>query len=173
MAITYKLIASTTVPAGGQASITFSTIPQTYTDLVIRMSSRSETNSIKDNLRIDFNGSSSNWTAKMIGAQNVTLQTSEEGATYANTHNYTVNAGTSTALVYNNHETYITGYTTSYNKSSSSDSAMEINSTDNQMGLFGNNWADSAAITTITLYMISGNDWAQHTTAYLYGISNV
>jgi hypothetical protein len=173
MAITYNLIASTTVGGAGTSSITFSSIPSTFTDLVLKTSSRSNNGSIKANLRLEFNGLATNFSATMIGVQNNSLFTQSEGATFANTHNYTVNANSSTASMFNNHETYISGYAnSSYQKSSSTDTIMEIGSSDNQMGLFAHNWANTSAITDITCYLNPSSNFVQYTTIYLYGIKN-
>ena len=43
MANTYELIASSTVGAGGASSIDFNSIPNTYTDLLVKLSGRSST----------------------------------------------------------------------------------------------------------------------------------
>ena len=43
MANTYTLIASSTVGSGGAANIEFTSIPATYTDLLIKMSARAAT----------------------------------------------------------------------------------------------------------------------------------
>ena len=44
MATTYTLISSVTVGSGGAASIEFTSIPSTYTDLVLKLSARSSRN---------------------------------------------------------------------------------------------------------------------------------
>jgi hypothetical protein len=171
MATTYTLISSVTVGSGGVSSITFSSIPATYTDLLLRVSARSDNSSIKTNLRLKFNGLDTNFAATMVGVQNNSTFAQTEGATFANTVNYTVNAANSTASTFNNHDTYICNYASSNNKSFSTDTIMEINSTDNQMGLFASSWSNSSAINEIYLYLNPGN-FVQHSTAYLYGISN-
>ena len=58
MANTYTLIASNTVGSGGAASISFSSIPSTYTDLLVKISTRDNTGSFNDML-LTFNGSGS------------------------------------------------------------------------------------------------------------------
>ena len=60
MAVTYKLIETVTVGSGGAASIEFSSIPQTYTDLKVVYSLRSTNSSVI--LDIQFNGLSINKT---------------------------------------------------------------------------------------------------------------
>jgi hypothetical protein len=59
MATTYKLISSVTVGSGGATTMTFSSIPQTYTDLLLKISSRNTTGGA-DNHRVTFNGNTTN-----------------------------------------------------------------------------------------------------------------
>ena len=54
MANTYTLISSNTLTSSA-ASVTFSSIPATYTDLVLRISARSDRVSTTDRLRLTFN----------------------------------------------------------------------------------------------------------------------
>ena len=59
MPATYQLIGSNTLTTP-TASVTFSSIPQTYTDLVIKMTLRAESPSpAGDRIKVVFNGSSS------------------------------------------------------------------------------------------------------------------
>ena len=53
----WTFIAQIEVPSGGQASIEFSSIPQTYTDLLIVHSLRSNrADATGDNLKMSING---------------------------------------------------------------------------------------------------------------------
>jgi len=54
MATTYTLISSVTVGSGGAATMTFSSIPQTYTDLLVRVSARN-TSTSGSGLNMRFN----------------------------------------------------------------------------------------------------------------------
>ena len=66
MANTYVAIATVTVGSGGAANITFSSIPQTYTDLLLSLSLRgAASQSFNDNL-IKFNSSTANYTNRYI-----------------------------------------------------------------------------------------------------------
>jgi len=60
MANTFELIYSATVGSGGAADITFNTIPSTYTDLCVKISSRSNRSATDDFLKIWFNGLTTN-----------------------------------------------------------------------------------------------------------------
>jgi hypothetical protein len=55
MATTYEAIATVEVGSGGAADIEFTSIPGTYTDLVVKVSARSTSSS--GDCRIELNGS--------------------------------------------------------------------------------------------------------------------
>ena len=59
---TYKLIASGTVGSGGASSIEFTSIPGTYTDLVIKTSLRVSDAVTAADINIKFNTSDANKT---------------------------------------------------------------------------------------------------------------
>jgi hypothetical protein len=170
MATTYKAIATVTVGSGGAATIDFTSIPQTYTDLVIMSSVRgNQNNGIELYLR--FNGSTSGYSGKYI------LKDSSD-ATPVSGNSYTdrlfcgiVGGATPTASTFSNDIIYIPNYTSSNNKSLSIDSVMESNSTVQWMTLASGLWSNSSAITSISLYP-NTNVWIQHSSATLYGIKN-
>jgi hypothetical protein len=58
MANTYTLISSVTVGSGGAANIEFTSIPQTYTDLLYKISGRLSVDSASAFLR--YNGTTTN-----------------------------------------------------------------------------------------------------------------
>jgi len=66
MANTYQLISSTTVGAGGASSILFSSIPATYTDLILDLSVRTSNAASQAILDIKFNGSSANYDLQLL-----------------------------------------------------------------------------------------------------------
>ncbi len=69
MADTYKALSTVTVGAGGSSTITFSNIPQTYTDLRIVLSARTDRSGFpNDNIRVYPNGSSSRCQGKLLDA---------------------------------------------------------------------------------------------------------
>ena len=169
MANTFELISSVTVGSGGAASIDFTSIPSTYTDLCLKFSGRASSNSGFPwaVVRATFNGSSSNWTYRAIygdgsGASSAVSSVSELGF------------GTSslnTANTFGNTEIYIPNYAGSAYKSASVDSVTENNATQTLSALETNLWANTAAITSISLPCPSGT-WVQYSTAYLYGVKN-
>jgi len=167
MANTYVAIATVTVGSGGAANITFSSIPQTYTDLLLQLSLRDETSGSAVNV-IEFNGSSSNYTQGALQGNPSSGTASSNTATsiqiITNTPSFTANSFGS-AMV------YIPNYTSSNFKSVSSDSVSENNASDAPSRLTASLWSDTAAITSIVIKPISG-DINQYSTATLYGIKN-
>jgi hypothetical protein len=163
MATTYTLISSVTVGSGGAASIDFTSIPATYTDLIIKLSGRGSSGG-ESNITVVFN-SGSTYAGKRLygnGSSPVSDSTSQWGGFS--------NASTFTASTFSNTEIYITNYTSSNAKSWSVDSVNETNATNALMAIGAQLWNGTGAITSITL--TPDNAFVQHSTAYLYGISN-
>jgi len=170
MPVTYKKIASVTVGSGGAANIEFTSIPGTYTDLIIKTSLRSDAGVTYNNVRLSFNGSGGTaYSARLVyGDGTSALSASESGLAF-HALQYTA-ASSATASTFSNNDFYIPNYAGSTNKSSSVDSVTENNATAAIMGMAANLWANTAAITSIRLTQGSGN-FVQHSTATLYGIS--
>lgn len=159
------------VGAGGAANITFSTIPSTYTDLVIKYSLRSNVSGVNESVGIRFNSDSgANYTYKRLYGTGSAVGSDSPGSNYS--WGGYVAGDTSTASTFGNGEMYVPNYAGSTNKSNSADGVGENNSSTAFMSLHANLWSNSAAITSITLLPINGTSWNQHSTAYLYGVSN-
>jgi len=169
MANTYKLISSVTVGSGGAADITFSSIPATYTDLVIKGSFRG-VGTGSPNIALDINGASTNRTTRWLQGNGAGSVTSYN---FTTADIATANTTTQTANTFGNLEVYIPNYAGANNKSFSVDSVQENNAsaTPAYAELFAGLWSVASAITTLKLY-INGQNLGQYSTAYLYGISN-
>jgi hypothetical protein len=160
---TFTKIASVTVGAGGSATVTFSSIPSTYTDLVIKSSARNTSGGA--GLQVSFNGSTG--TTRYLEGNGASVSSGTDTQMYAGD---TV-PSSFTANVFSNNELYILNYTSSNYKSSSSDAVTENNSSTSYIDLYANIWSSTAAITSITLYP-NANSFAQYSTFTLYGIKN-
>ena len=170
MANTYTLISSVTVGSGGAASMSFSSIPSTYTDLVLYTSLRSTTTGTASDRAaiVKFNGSASNYSARRLYGYEGTL-TGSDSSTGIDIY---YSGTTGTTNTFSNDFVYLSNYASATYKAVSVDNASEQNSaTKNWLALYAWLWSDSAAITSITLTPDAGN-FAQYSTAYLYGISN-
>ena len=167
---TYNLIASNTVGSGGASSITFSSIPSTYTDLKVVYSFRGTTTGAND-VRVTFNGSTANYTSRILFGNGSTAASITDTNTFASYAGIQNNSSTTTST-FSNGEIYVPNYTVSgVNKSFSGDAVSENNATSAVTELGANVWTGTAAITSVTLTNPSG-DFVQYSTAYLYGIKN-
>jgi len=173
---TYELIASSTVGSGGAADITFSSIPGTYTDLLIKTSARSNrAAATADNILLQFNGSTASvYSLRYLEGNGSSASSASVGSSTSLIAAYT-NAAGSTANTFDNSEIYIPNYTsTTTAKSVSSDSVLETNATLAYTYLAASLWnpATQAAITSIKLFPQVGSLFNQYSTAYLYGVKN-
>lgn len=165
MPTTYKKIATVTVGSGGASSISFSSIPQTYTDLQLLISGRDNDPGYASAFHLSFNGTGwgSNREFYSYGGSVATGTTSGETAG--------TGAG-ATASTFGNASVYIPNYTSSNSKSISSDSVAENNSSTNAYLVFhAGNSGVTAAITSISIAP-GGALFSQYSTATLYGIKN-
>jgi hypothetical protein len=167
MANTYTLIASSTVGSGGAASIVFNSIPSTYTDLLLKLSVRSDGTSTNA-IFLRLNGSSANGTIRAIEGNGSAASSWTDTSSYAGN----IPPSTYTANTFANNEVYIPNYTSSNYKSSSVDSVTENNASGALADLQANLWSNTAAVTSITLAPNGSNNFSQYSTAYLYGVKN-
>jgi hypothetical protein len=163
---TYQLIASNTVGVGGVTTVTFSSIPQTYTDLVVKTSLRDT--GIDNSVRFQFN--SATGSSRFVFGDGATASSSSDPAsmyivTATNPASYTANA-------FANGELYIPNYTSSNFKSSSADGVTENNATTSFQALTANLWSSTSAITSITFSLSVAVSFVQYSTFTLYGIKN-
>ena len=167
MANTFVKIA--TVNASGSSStIDFTSIPSTYTDLVVKISARSTSGAaVYAQVDMTFNGTSTNRTNRMLYGTG-----SAAASTNGTNFTWEVNGAASTASTFANSEIYIPNYAGSTNKSFSIDSVQETNATASYADLLAGLWASTAAINQITITMNATYvNFAQYSTATLYGIS--
>lgn len=169
MANTFVKIADYTVTGATAASIDFTSIPNTYTDLLILTSTRLD-NGTDNGVRLQFNGdTASNYSWRYIYGNGSTA-TSGSGATQTYAFGAISNRSTATASTFANCYTYIPNYTASTAKSVSLDGINENNATAADAMLWASLWTGTAAISSIKLFPSVGN-FVQYSTAYLYGIS--
>jgi hypothetical protein len=161
---TYQLISSATVGSGGAASIVFSSIPQTYTDLIIKLSGRTSDGGFYNNVTTSINNQTAGQWRTIYGFSSAAYS---GNATII--YSPSVPASSATANIFSNAEMYFPNYTSSNVKSVSVDTPVENNSgSDYLTAMDAVNFTNGTAINTITLTA----NFVQYSTAYLYGISN-
>ena len=159
-----QLVSTVTVGAGGAASIEFTSIPQTGTDLLLVYSLRADSGA--DTPQISINGSTTGFSNRyLLGTGSSAVSGTINGRFVG------VNAiNTATANTFGNSATYFPNYTSSSNKTWSGEGVNENNATAATQLLVAGVWANTAAITSLTLNLSSGN-FVQHSSASLYIIT--
>lgn len=165
---TFTKIASVTVGSGGASSISFSSIPSTYTDLCLKVSLRSDASRINEDLLVSFNGSTSSRSWKFLEGNG----SSVSSASGTDGRFSTFNANTSTSNTFGSAELYIPNYAGSNYKSVSIDTVTENNATSAYAEIEAALWSNTAAITSIAMTLAFGTVFMQYSTATLYGIKN-
>ncbi len=165
---TFTQIGSAVVVGGaGQASITFSSIPATFTDLVVVVSARTNTGSNVEGSTITFNGSNT-YAARYLQGDGGSAASGTQTILNA----LLFNGASATANTFGNSQMYIPNYTGTTQKSISGDGVSENNATQAFTGLFAASASLTSAITSITIAGNAGGSFVQYSTAYLYGVSN-
>lgn len=174
MADTFVKIATVTVGAGGTSSIDFTSIPQTYTDLCLKINARSSVAQIYDAVLIDINDNTSGIYSyrRLVGNGTTASSQSASGNTQMYP-NFSMNANTSTSNTFGSTEIYFPNYTSSAYKSISVDSVMETNATGAYTTAQAHLFSDTSAIAKLHLYPGGGAGvtFMQYTIATLYGIN--
>jgi len=168
MALTYTAIATVTVGSGGAANIEFTSIPGTYTDLLIKYSARSNRNDVGDDVKLQFNGVTTGYSNRRLYGYSTGV-TSD--ATAGNEGGW-VTASTATASTFGNNDIYIPNYTGSNQKSFSVDGVAENNDANSAQVLVAGLSTTTNSISSIAIIPRNGSLFAQYSTATLYGIKN-
>jgi hypothetical protein len=169
----YDSIATTTVGSGGTASVTFSSISQTYTHLQIRWLMRSNrATGFNDALRVRFNSDTgSNYSNHLLygdgtGAYaDAGTNTTSMPLGYGSSNNNIASsfgAGVIDILDYANTSKYTTGRGLT---------GLSTNGAgDETIGLASGSWRNLNAVTSITIFPGTGTLFNEYSSFALYGI---
>jgi DNA-binding GntR family transcriptional regulator len=159
------------VGSGGAATIDFTSIPNTYTDLVLKWSIRSASASWA-NLSIKLNNSTSTYTMRYLQGSGSAASSYSATTNPDNLFNGYNPGTTQTSSTFSNGELYLPNYAGSAYKSYSADNVAETNASTAYMHLVADLWSSTSAVNQITIYDTNGANLAQYSSAYLYGVSN-
>jgi hypothetical protein len=161
-------ILSTTLTSNG--NVTFTSIPQTYTDLMVKISAADSSGNQTIFMLVN-NDSGSNYSEIILKAYASANTTGSISSPRANIYSYALgDIPTVGSLIQNNAEIYISNYTSSNYKTMLYDSVQNSNSViTNELNLISGLWSSSSAITSLTFYS-GGASLATSTNITLYGI---
>jgi len=171
MSVFMQPIATQVIGSGGAPSITFTNIPQGFTDLVIKVSARTTAAQTSNALFITFNGSTSGYshtyfintgTSTLTGSNGYGVGTSSIFAGYAP-------GATSAANVFSNYEVTIPSYSSGNYKSVDMTGIYENTTTAILNWIHAGTWANNSPITSITI--TPEVTFAQYSSFTLYGVA--
>lgn len=161
-------IATTTVPSAGAATVTFSSIPSTYTHLQIRGIGRTTGSYTQSYVKLEFNGDTTgtNYYSHYIQADGSSVAA---GANADISAHYDIAGANATASVFG----AIIFDVLDYSNTNKYKTTRVLGGTDNngsgRMNVTSGLWENTNAVTSITLTPFSGN-FVQYSSFTLYGI---
>jgi hypothetical protein len=173
MATTYELIASNTLATTSQ-SVTFSSIPQTYTDLVVKVNARASDTGQYIAVQFTFNGdTANNYSSVSIPIYSTTTQSANLLNNSYGRVQYGGTASDATAGTFGNAEIYIPSYTVAAQKPINGRGIASSNNASQFQSIDANLWNNTAAITSMRIFPHPTNYvWSIGSSFYLYGIKN-
>jgi hypothetical protein len=171
MATTYTLISKVDVGVLGATTVSFTSIPSTFTDLCfvtsIRTSWATDNN---DQFQLQFNGdTSASYPHKIAVGTGSGLDWDGGTGTAINPQGQT---SSSTSNTFGSFQFYVPNYAGSNKKSVSVDGVTENNGTAVYTQLGAYLWDNTSAITSALFKTGRGVGFAQYSSFYLYGIKN-
>lgn len=173
MANTYIPIAST-ILSSPQTTITFSSIPSTYTDLLLKASIRTDTTAATfSDLKLRLNGNTSSVYNYIAFHGNGTTMSRNQSSNETRAFlRYTGTGNLATSNNFGSCEIYIPSYNSTTTKNLASTGVMETNNATAYMAGHAMWFNDTTPITQITLQDEAAADFMSGSSFYLYGIKN-
>ena len=166
MATTYEFIDSV-VLGSDAADVTFTSIPGTYTDLLLTGSARTARALTTDVVKLEFNGSTTGYSLRYLESDAVTISSGSLSEFWG----LNTTGANATANTFGNSECYIPNYAGSTAKSSSMTGAMENNGTSSFIDIAASLWTGTSAITSIKIVSRVGSNIKSGSSFYLFGIT--
>lgn len=151
--------------SSAQNTVEFTSIPSTFTDLLLVISLRSTFAAVVTDGNMTFNGTSANLTGRLLYGDG-----SSRGSASYTAIRFWHPGSSATSNTFNNMQVYIPNYASSNAKSVSIDSVSENNGTTSWQAIFAGLWNDSTAINRVSFSDINGN-FTQYSSATLYGVT--
>ena len=157
--------------ASSQASIVFSSIPQTFTDLCLVLSGRTNRASNNSDIYWQFNGITTATYSfrRLYGDGTSAISDALTNNSTGGFIGVAVGANAS-SNTFSNLMAYIPNYTSSNAKSWSADAVNENNATATLGEIVAGLWSGTAAITSIEIKDYNAASFVQYTSATLYGV---
>jgi hypothetical protein len=168
-------IGTYTVGAGTDSSVSFTNIPQTYTDLIVKVSGHlTGTGFGAATIKLIFNSSTSGYSWRSVLTDSAGGSYSQKGDSVAFIEAGILPASQSspTVNVFGIADMLISNYSSNNSKAVSIDYAQESGGVDNYIGFVSGIWSNTAPVTSLTITPNSSN-FSQYSTFTLYGVKSM
>ena len=167
VATDYESISTVTVGAGGSSTLTFSSIPSTYTHLQIRLMAKTNSANFYDTVLVRFNSdTASNYSYHYLDGYNSTVSAAGAANTaFIQTYYIAGNAANTFGVAVIDVLDYAN---TNKYKTSRSLAGVDVNTTGGAINFSSGSWRSTSAINSITIY--NTNPFQQYSSFALYGI---
>jgi hypothetical protein len=161
-------IQTVTVGSGGQAQIDFTSIPTTFTDLLVVVSPRLAAGGDTANVSMRFNDSTATYNARLLYGTGSGVSSASASTNQLNWQASSPGSG-ATSNTFGSAQIYITNYRSSAQKSVSTEAVTENNATGVRTDITAGLWTGTDPITKVSL-IAEGSTFVEHSSASLYGI---
>jgi hypothetical protein len=167
----YESIATVTVGGGGSATVTFSSIPSTYTHLQIRGIGRTNRASTRDQIAVRFNSDSgANYSTHELNGDGSTATALATTSYTSIEYGFGVGAASATSGIFGGGVIDVLDYAnTNKNTTMRSLGGVDTNGAGKVM-LGSGAWYNTAAVTSVTILSSTGSSFVQYSSFALYGI---
>lgn len=171
-ATSYESIATYTVGAGGTSAISFTSIPNTFKHLQVRLLSRTDRGDTNDFMTIRFNSDSgTNYSYHSLYGNGSSAGAADTGTSTGTPWSGVTAGGNATASIFGAAVVDVLDYeNTNKYKTVRLLSGTDQNSTTGRIYFMSNLWRSTSAITTLTIIPTYGSNFAQYSQFALYGI---
>ena len=166
------LISSQTL-ASSAASVTFSSIPATYTDLVVRASIRTDNGSAADDTNLTLNSdTTTNYSKTWLRGSGTAADSYRTSSSDPTAMGGRIDGNTATSNTFGSYELYLPNYLSTTSKPIGIFTAQEDNTTIAYINAYADLYRGTSAITTFKLAPTYGTNFLTGSSFYLYGISS-
>jgi hypothetical protein len=170
MSVFLQPIYTQTVGSGGASTIDFNNIPQTFTDLMIIISARTNRSATQGENYVYFNNDNNNLYSYTFLQGSGTATGSSRASNIASFTGLVPGAN-ATSSTFGNGQVYIPNYTGNQFKSWNNESVQENNASVAYVELIAGLYRSTNAITRLTFSTFGGGNYVQYSTISLYGIT--
>ena len=163
---------ATTVLSSSTGTVTFSSIPQTYKHLQLRVIGKTDRALNRDSFRIQFNSdaTTSNYRSHFLYGNGASTSSADEGGTAGGVH-YRLAGNSGATNIFGVSIVDVLDYAnTNKYKTTRCLGGLDLNGADGEMYLGSAVWLSSSAITSFTIVPNTGTNFVQYSHFALYGI---